>query len=91
MPKNFLLKDTHFMTLLTKPPAEAPHTPPQPDPASRPAADRGWFRAFLLRIHFYAGILAGPFLLVAAVSGGLYAMAPSWSRPSMPRNCTFPL
>ncbi len=38
--------------------------------------ERGWFRAFLLRIHFYAGILAGPFLLVAAVSGGLYAMAP---------------
>ena len=64
------------MTLLTKPPAGASHTPPQPDPATRPAADRGWFRAFLLRIHFYAGILAGPFLLIAAVSGGLYAMAP---------------
>ena len=64
------------MTLLTKPPAGASHTSPQPDSDIRPAADRGWFRAFLLRIHFYAGILAGPFLLVAAVSGGLYAMAP---------------
>ncbi|MDR7083772.1 putative iron-regulated membrane protein [Arthrobacter ginsengisoli] len=64
------------MTLLTKPPAGASPTPSQPDPDTQPAADRGWFRAFLLRIHFYAGILAGPFLLVAAVSGGLYAMAP---------------
>lgn len=64
------------MTLLTKPPAGAPYTPPNPGPTPRPASDRGWFRAFLLRIHFYAGILAGPFLLVAAVTGGLYAMTP---------------
>ena len=64
------------MTLLTKPPAGASHSSPQPDSVTRPAADRGWFRAFLLRIHFYAGILAGPFLLIAAVSGGLYAIAP---------------
>lgn len=65
------------MTLLTTPPAGASPTPPQPGPAAtRPAADKGWFRAFLLRIHFYAGILAGPFLLAAAASGGLYAMAP---------------
>ncbi|GAC58224.1 hypothetical protein GOHSU_35_00190 [Gordonia hirsuta DSM 44140 = NBRC 16056] len=31
----------------------------------------------LRRLHFYAGILVGPFLLIAAVSGGLYALAPS--------------
>lgn len=35
------------------------------------------FRQFFLRLHFYAGILVGPFLLIAAVTGGLYAIAPS--------------
>lgn len=64
------------MTLLTKPPAGAQNTPPKPGPDTPPASDRGWFRAFLLRIHFYAGILAGPFLLIAAITGGLYAMTP---------------
>ncbi|QWC83860.1 PepSY domain-containing protein [Nocardioidaceae bacterium] len=33
-------------------------------------------RPLLLRLHFYAAILAAPFLLVAALSGGLYALAP---------------
>ncbi|QKT06624.1 PepSY domain-containing protein [Gordonia sp. X0973] len=28
------------------------------------------------RLHFYAGILVAPFLLVATISGGLYALAP---------------
>ncbi|WP_269461093.1 PepSY-associated TM helix domain-containing protein [Actinoplanes derwentensis] len=27
-------------------------------------------------MHFYAGLLIGPFLLVAAISGGLYALSP---------------
>ncbi|MFD1202245.1 PepSY-associated TM helix domain-containing protein [Leucobacter albus] len=31
----------------------------------------------MLRLHFYAGVLVGPFILVAAVSGGLYALAPT--------------
>ena len=35
------------------------------------------YRAFLLRLHFYAGVFVGPFLLVAALSGGLYAIAPT--------------
>lgn len=35
------------------------------------------YRAFLLRLHFYAGIFVGPFILVAALSGGLYAIAPT--------------
>jgi len=30
----------------------------------------------LRRLHFYAGVLVGPFLLVAAASGLLYALAP---------------
>ncbi|MCF8570361.1 PepSY domain-containing protein [Gordonia sp. HY002] len=31
----------------------------------------------LHRLHFYAGVLVAPFLLVAAVTGALYALAPS--------------
>lgn len=34
-------------------------------------------RPLLLRLHFYAGILIAPFILIAAVSGGLYAIAPT--------------
>ncbi|MBV7282697.1 PepSY domain-containing protein [Corynebacterium sp. TAE3-ERU30] len=33
--------------------------------------------ALVRRIHFYAGMFIGPFLFVAAVSGALYAVAPS--------------
>lgn len=42
--------------------------------AIRPGAG---LTALLRRLHFYAGILVAPFLIVAAVSGGLYALAPS--------------
>ena len=34
-------------------------------------------RSLILRLHFYAGILIGPFILVAALTGGLYAVAPT--------------
>lgn len=43
-----------------------------------PATRRsGGFGPFFLRLHFYAGIFVGPFLLIAAVTGGLYAIAPT--------------
>jgi uncharacterized iron-regulated membrane protein len=49
-------------------------------PETRPAPVRrgAWalLRPLVLRLHFYAGVLIGPFLLVAALSGGLYALAP---------------
>lgn len=51
----------------------APHSPPSPPATSR---RRGWFVPLLLRLHFYAGILVGPFILIAAVSGALYALTP---------------
>ncbi|WP_165855924.1 PepSY-associated TM helix domain-containing protein [Marinobacter sp. JSM 1782161] len=35
-----------------------------------------WFYPLLLRLHFYVGLLVGPFILVAALSGGLYAISP---------------
>ncbi|GAA1458100.1 PepSY domain-containing protein [Williamsia maris] len=33
-------------------------------------------RPFLMRLHFYGGMLAGPFLLIAAVTGLLYTFTP---------------
>ncbi|WP_101787023.1 PepSY-associated TM helix domain-containing protein [Nonomuraea indica] len=52
-----------------------PTTEPEGSPTPRggsPAA----LRPLVLRLHFYAGVLVGPFLLVAAVTGLLYAV--SW-------------
>ncbi|ETT23992.1 PepSY domain-containing protein [Rhodococcus aetherivorans] len=43
-----------------------------PDRSAAPA-----LRPLMLRLHFYAGILVAPFILIAAVSGGLYALAPT--------------
>ncbi|WP_347222060.1 PepSY-associated TM helix domain-containing protein, partial [Mycolicibacterium poriferae] len=46
-------------------------------PSATKAGRPGAFRSFFLRLHFYAGLFVGPFLLVAAITGGLYAVAPS--------------
>ena len=59
---------THFQTA---PPAE----PPTEAPGARP----GWWpmiRPLVLRLHFYAGVLVAPFILVASVTGLLYTIAP---------------
>ncbi len=57
--------------------AEATGADPSRPRASQPASPspRGWpaLRPLLLRLHFYAGILIAPFLLIAAVTGLLYA------------------
>ncbi|MDT0117414.1 PepSY-associated TM helix domain-containing protein [Microbacterium sp. PRF11] len=45
------------------PPPPAPRTP--------------WFAPLLRRLHFFAGLLVGPFIFVAAVSGALYALTPT--------------
>ncbi|RNI20687.1 PepSY-associated TM helix domain-containing protein [Flexivirga caeni] len=37
----------------------------------------GWWAPLLRRLHFYAGVLVGPFILVAALSGAAYAAAPT--------------
>ncbi len=34
-------------------------------------------RSFIQRIHFYGGMFVGPFILIAALTGCLYAMAPT--------------
>ncbi|EKF24607.1 pepSY-associated TM helix family protein [Mycolicibacterium hassiacum DSM 44199] len=46
-------------------------------PTAGPAARRGGLVPFLLRLHFYAGVLVGPFLLIATLTGGLYAISPT--------------
>lgn len=48
---------------------------PQSLRSPRPTSTR-WGRQLLLRLHFYIGVFIGPFLLVAAVSGALYALSP---------------
>ncbi|MGW7350734.1 PepSY-associated TM helix domain-containing protein [Streptomyces sp. NPDC054784] len=63
------------------PPAPAPapdgDTAPVPAPAD-PGAPVTWsaLRPLLLRLHFYAGVLIGPFLLVAALTGLAYTITP---------------
>ncbi|ALU60775.1 hypothetical protein ACA40_13225 [Pseudomonas syringae pv. lapsa] len=42
-------------------------------PEPRPS---GAFVAFLKRLHFYIGVFVGPFMLVAALSGVVYALTP---------------
>ncbi|MFJ2370344.1 PepSY-associated TM helix domain-containing protein [Microbacterium sp. NPDC087665] len=49
----------------------APVTPRPQRPKPR------WFGPLMLRLHFFAGILVGPFILVAALSGALYALTPT--------------
>ncbi|MEU1476746.1 PepSY-associated TM helix domain-containing protein [Streptomyces sp. NPDC001668] len=46
-----------------------------PGPAVQAPAPSRWapLRPLVLRLHFYAGVLVAPFLLVAAVTGFLYA------------------
>lgn len=59
---------------LTRDPATST-APPSP-PGAPPAPHRAGFRPLLTRLHFYAGVFVAPFVLVAAVSGLLYAVSP---------------
>lgn len=50
---------------------------------TRPRADAGRafalsseFKAFIARLHFYAGLFVGPFILIAALTGTLYVLTP---------------
>lgn len=48
---------------------------------SSTSSARRWGYPLLLRLHFYAGLLVGPFIFVAALSGALFALTPqieSW-------------
>jgi uncharacterized iron-regulated membrane protein len=51
--------------------------PEETAPPLTPTAPRkGAWKGLALRLHFYAGLFAAPFILVAAVTGALYALAP---------------
>ncbi|MGC5254956.1 PepSY-associated TM helix domain-containing protein [Gordonia sp. DT218] len=65
------------MSLTQEPPRQPLDSSPPTDPADRRPGGRhiGW-EPLVRRLHFYAGILIAPFLIVAVVSGGLYALAP---------------
>lgn len=64
------------MSLEVATPAPRRPSPDTPDsPATQGRFDRP-FGSFLRRLHFYVGLFVGPFLLVAALSGFLYALAP---------------
>ena len=41
-----------------------------------PTKPRTALRPLLVRLHFYAGVFVGPFILIAAVTGLLYALIP---------------
>ena len=46
------------------------------DPAVPPRTRLTGLRPLLLRLHFYAGVFVGPFILIVAFTGLLYAVAP---------------
>ncbi|MFD8645194.1 PepSY-associated TM helix domain-containing protein [Streptomyces zaomyceticus] len=54
-----------------------PSGPTSSTSSTSPAKPTGWsaLRPLVLRLHFYAGVLVAPFLLVAAASGLLYALS----------------
>ncbi|WP_329130515.1 PepSY-associated TM helix domain-containing protein [Streptomyces sp. NBC_00670] len=56
----------------------SPRSAGEPVPAPAPAVPGPWsgLRPLLLRLHFYAGVLIGPFILVAAVTGLAYTVTP---------------
>lgn len=44
---------------------------------SNDSSPPGALRRLVFRLHFHAGIFVAPFLVLAAISGGLYAVAPT--------------
>ncbi|WP_413318847.1 PepSY domain-containing protein [Agrococcus sp. 1P02AA] len=47
-------------------------------PPQAPSAEaQRWFVPLLRRLHWLAGVLVGPFILIAALSGAAYALAPA--------------
>ena len=59
----------------TTPPAAAPAAPARPPQRRDP-----WLMPLVLRLHFLAGVLVGPFILVAALTGAAYAVSPTLER-----------
>lgn len=64
---------------MSVPELERDKTEPRSIPSTSTARSRPSFslRPLVMRMHFYAGILVAPFLVLATISGGLYAVAPT--------------
>ncbi|MFD5568502.1 PepSY domain-containing protein [Streptomyces cadmiisoli] len=58
--------------MTTAPPTDTDESPHRTESAPSPGG-RSLLRPLILRLHFYAGVLVAPFLLVAATTGFLYA------------------
>lgn len=58
------------------PPRSGDVTKPVTATGAGSGTTRASLRPLLLRLHFYAGVVVGPFLLVAAVTGLAYTAAP---------------
>ncbi|MET7832440.1 PepSY domain-containing protein [Micromonospora sediminicola] len=64
------------MSVTELPGDRAPDSPATPPDAARPARRPAPLTALLTRLHFYAGVLVAPFLLVAALTGLAYTITP---------------
>ncbi|MEV6812657.1 PepSY-associated TM helix domain-containing protein [Micromonospora sp. NPDC051296] len=60
----------------TPEPTPGPEPSPAATPAARPQRRPSPLAALLVRLHFYAGILVAPFLVVAALTGLAYTVTP---------------
>lgn len=56
---------------------ETPQQESAPPPGPRRSGVGAAARALALRLHFYAGVFVGPFILIAAITGALYAISPT--------------
>ncbi|MCP2274667.1 PepSY-associated TM helix domain-containing protein [Nocardia amikacinitolerans] len=57
---------------------DAESSAPPPEPAERrKSSARNGLQALAMRLHFYAGVFVAPFILIAAVTGALYAISPT--------------
>lgn len=64
-------------TRAAEPAQKKPPASPAQASSERPSGGQPpWFTPLLRRLHFYAGIFVGPFILVAAATGALYAFSP---------------
>lgn len=74
------------MTTTTRPRTDEP---PSQRPQGRPR--RRWGAPLGHRLHFYAGILVGPFIFIAAITGALYALTPQIERVVYADQLTAPI
>ncbi|MFD0363597.1 PepSY-associated TM helix domain-containing protein [Nocardia sp. GCM10030253] len=59
------------------PDTESEAIPPESSTPGKSTRRRNGLYPLAMRLHFYAGIFIAPFILIAAVTGALYAIAPT--------------